>query len=692
MTNRISFMNKLYSLFLVCFITTTVLARVPISPVFLPDSIKSTNTVVIQDSTIVIDSSQVKEPKGVALKPIFKESLFSKGTNAPTLQQIDILEHDYKYTGNIFTLLPFGVLKDLGAAGARNEMLLYGFGFDNISYLADDININDRFNNSLDLHLFPSESISKLELLPLARGFLLNNYNNPVSVNFTTRDSINLVPYSRIRYLQAPDEEGFIDAIFSAYLMSRLNATVEVSNMSKADSYINSEYGNWTVATKLRYLLSNSMNILLNYSHNSVRTPLNGGVDYASIASQYSGTAIDSIMFEKLNAPVRYETRYLKSTINNLSMQVLGNFLDNLPSTLSFYYQSGLKEFRQNETDRNTNLAVIFNDNRYSTYGLKYSQSLNTKYAELDLLAGYENTTLDSPLLMGVRSFSSLSLAGVASLKLFDNSVRPNVFAKYLVFDEESFVGFGSDITLAFTESIKLYGGVSGFAKPYSLLVKELIQSESRSSKLYIIEGGLQYSTESLNLSFGLTSIKEDKKPFAIGKAVIDTSITDEIGGFMVKDVNKTSINLSASLSFWDMILTTNASYYLSNESYYLDTPKFTLSGGIYYKNILFDEALNLKTGINYYLYGDRYASNYDYQSSLSYKYMYDDSGSVLPINDELFSTDFRLDFFAAGTIQKLATLYFTFENILGSQYFITPYHPMPGRTIRFGVSWEFFN
>lgn len=160
----------------------------------------------------------------------------------------------------------------------------------------------------------------------------------------------------------------------------------------------------------------------------------------------------------------------------------------------------------------------------------------------------------------------------------------------------------------------------------------------------------------------------------------------------MLKNVNKTSINLSANLTIWKVLFSTNASYYLTNDDYNLDTPDFTLSGGLYYKDILFEDALDLKTGLSYFLYGNRYMSKYDFQSSLSYRHIYNNTGSIVPLSNEMFSPDFRLDFFAAGTIQKLATLYFTAENILGTQYYIVPYYPMPGLTIRFGVSWEFFN
>jgi len=51
-----------------------------------------------------------------------------------------------------------------------------------------------------------------------------------------------------------------------------------------------------------------------------------------------------------------------------------------------------------------------------------------------------------------------------------------------------------------------------------------------------------------------------------------------------------------------------------------------------------------------------------------------------------------KLDFTLAGEIRGAAIFYFIWENLLGNQYYITPYYPMPERNIRFGLAWELFN
>jgi hypothetical protein len=60
--------------------------------------------------------------------------------------------------------------------------------------------------------------------------------------------------------------------------------------------------------------------------------------------------------------------------------------------------------------------------------------------------------------------------------------------------------------------------------------------------------------------------------------------------------------------------------------------------------------------------------------------------------DDYLFKSSNQIDFFLAGQLQERAILYFVFENLLNSKYFIVPYYPKQERSVRFGVAWEFFD
>src|SRR4030043_44135 len=177
---------------------------------------------MLTDSLAVKDSL-LQKVRVDTLLPLQYNGLIRNYQHGVVIKKDEINQLDYRYTGNIFSGLPFGYLKNLGWLGQPNEIILYGFGFGNISFLQDGIPINNRIQNSSDANQIQSEYIDSVEILPLPVGFFYETFNNSVVVNFITRDRISPRPYTRIRFYQAPEEEGFIDAVFSAYLMSRLN-------------------------------------------------------------------------------------------------------------------------------------------------------------------------------------------------------------------------------------------------------------------------------------------------------------------------------------------------------------------------------------------------------------------------------------------------------------------------------------
>ena len=140
-----------------------------------------------------------------------------------------------------------------------------------------------------------------------------------------------------------------------------------------------------------------------------------------------------------------------------------------------------------------------------------------------------------------------------------------------------------------------------------------------------------------------------------------DTNYISDISGF----------GLNLNYSVWKIYLETASSFYWqqNSSSLFYEFPKTKSSVGIYYRDILFNSNLNLKTGfVSYYTGKSRYTLGADIPAST------------------------RIDFTLSGEIRKVAMVYFTWENLLGTNYYIIPYYPMPGRSIRFGIAWELFN
>jgi len=105
-------------------------------------------------------------------------------------------------------------------------------------------------------------------------------------------------------------------------------------------TYTNSEFSIWQINTKLKYFLSNSVNISAYYGYVDSKVGLNGGVDVDSISRITDD--INSILYEPLRAPVVHPFQKLETTQHNFVLRTLAKPFDDSKLDLSFYYRYGL--------------------------------------------------------------------------------------------------------------------------------------------------------------------------------------------------------------------------------------------------------------------------------------------------------------------------------------------------------------
>jgi len=145
------------------------------------------DTLSIKPDSIITSDSLLIVTKRDSIAPLYSSPLTETSFIASNK---DLLKLEYQYTGDYLRLSQFNFIKNLGFTGQPNETFLYGVGNNAVSYLLDGISYNDRQANSLNLNLIQSEDVDSIEVIPLPRGFLYGAYNNPVSVNFITKDFI----------------------------------------------------------------------------------------------------------------------------------------------------------------------------------------------------------------------------------------------------------------------------------------------------------------------------------------------------------------------------------------------------------------------------------------------------------------------------------------------------------------------
>ena len=553
---------------------------------------------------------------------------------------------------------PFSFIKDKGFIEENNETFLYGAGAGGISFLQNGILYNDHFTNSLDLNNIQTGSVDSIEIVPSPRGFLYSLSPNPVTINFITKDYLSVTPYSRIKYIQGPSGEAYVDGFFSALLLKDLNVSFDITNRNLDSSFVNSDFNIWQVKTNLKYFLSNSLNITGSYGYIKSNKGLNGGIDVDTILK--NNPDINSVLYDDITAPVNFPYRREEYLQHYFTVSLLSNAFKKLSGNLDFYFR-----FNQDKISGiDSSLSELKNKNKI--YGINLKQEFDQKFYSISLLGNFEHinyntsTIENSVYSIAENNLDNLSLASIFSLNLLNGNLIPSVFYKFFrgkdyYLQYNSLYGLGADITYKPDDKFKFYLGYSNY---------EISRS---SDKINNAEASVQYSAQDASIA-----LKVFSRDLALGKSAPGT--------FYYDNKNLTGLGLNLDYKFKEILLETSGEYFLNAEKNFENLmPDFNFMSGIYYKDILFNSNLNLKTGFVFYYTG---------KQNLLPVYS---PGTLAYFNNEI-APSITINFTLVGEIRKVAIIYLTWENLLGKQYFITPFFPMQPRGVRFGLGWELFN
>lgn len=654
---------------------------------FKHDSLSLAGSTPVPDSLI---SDSILTAARDSLTPIYTKGFLSAVYHGTIIKKEKFQKDDYRYAGDLFKYSLPSFVYDLGWLGQPNEISFYGKGFQNVSYIIDGINFNSRITNSFDLYKIQSESIDSMEIIPLAKGFLYGSYNNPVAVSIYTNDTVSFTPHSRIRYFQAPDDEIYFDASFSAYLMSRINFSFEMTNSTISSRFDNGAYGGWRVSSKLRYMLSNKINFVAGYKYVKTETQLNGGA---------AAENKEEINFDNLLSSVFYPTssnfssRYQKYNQHNFYLKLLANVFEGVKTDISFYYLFDNTEFRQNERTSIKEIPVIINDNEFKTAGVSLKQDLSFSIFRLQFLSNFESTKFNAGFLYNGQTINNFSFGGSAMVNLLNGMLVPSFFTKYLKYDNSNSLGTGADVNFKITPTINLYGGYSAFERQNSLFINDINNNPMPpvQQNINTFEAGIKLYDNFIYGSASFFNTKNDNDLFYTIDKTADTLLINEASGYFTKGTNIGGINANINLRFWKLFVSANSTYYFNHDKEKLSLPEFTFFGGVYYIDTLFKTNLKLKAGINFYINGSQNYFTYDFQRNLQIQYA-NTGSSITLINNEVSDISYQLDLFVAGQFQDSAILYITFENVLGKDYYFVPYFPKQPRSLRFGISWDFLN
>ncbi|MBK6913939.1 MAG: Plug domain-containing protein [Ignavibacteriales bacterium] len=339
------------------------------------------------DTTFVSDSSLTDSSSLVRLKPdsliVLNSKCFSE--NSFFINNKDITFNDYRYAGDFLRIFPFTFIKDLGFIGQPNEIYLYGVPSSAATYMNDGIYFNNRFTLQTDLNHIQTESVDSIEVINLPRGFYTEQ--NLILLRSTSLKKIFIQNNLSLELSITKDRLAKLlwDGKFSINAFKRINISADVSNTKVDNRYVNSDFSLWRAGVKVKYFLSNSINLIGSYYHIKSVAGFNGGVDVDSIAT-YS-TDINSILYDNVLAPVKYPTRFLKSTQHHFALRTLADFEGWGRSDIQLYYKFTLDEDYE---PLNTYENKLTNKNK--VIGISSSQTFEYGFGKLILFGNYEKT------------------------------------------------------------------------------------------------------------------------------------------------------------------------------------------------------------------------------------------------------------------------------------------------------------
>ncbi|MDX1702338.1 MAG: putative porin, partial [Melioribacteraceae bacterium] len=364
-------------------------------------------------------------------------------------------------------------------------------------------------------------------------------------------------------------------------------------------------------------------------------------------------------LYDPAIAPVLYPNRKLDVTQHNFSLRTLANPFDNSKLDLSFYYRYG-----HNELGDFLDSADYKSDNKSYTYGGLLNYHYIYDFISLQLFGSYEKSDFDFNTTNGFNNSKDelYYLGGLLTLSAFNKNLRFSIFYKdgHEEKTDFRFNGKGADVKYTFGDNFSFYAGYS-------------VRNVYGDSDVPTIEGGIKYYNFNLDLDIKYFNNEYVSHLYFRGdpKYYGDHLFSTE------------GLGLIINYKIWIFRLESNTSYYFNINEANLDEagyekpnslPDWQFIGGVYVNDIFFDKNLDLKAGFKFTYTGKIETSRYYSGINLT----------VEPTN--------KLDFTLAGEIKGAAIFYFIWENLIGNQYYITPYYPMPERNIRFGLAWELFN
>jgi len=658
----------LYSALLFLLFTHCAIAQVPIA-----------DTTSIDTTTVAATADSLGPPR-IPLSLIGSIDRTLTPDNLLTDSIINFT--DYRYLGDLLSTMPGMFIRDFGTTGPWQQVSVGGMDARSVQFLSDGVPLNDAFSGQFDLYLYPTENIERIERISGTRAFLYGLNGTGGTFNLVTKNRKAIHPYSHIRYSEAGYGYSIVDGLFSQDILRGLNLSAGAFHHTFGGRFANSDYDQWNGRARLRYNISNSVNLFASEMFNQTYLGLWGGVNIVR-------TPTDSL-YDRINATIQNSDAYEKLTRHDLQAGIAFRSPcdTNAISTLTIFYSTQLREYRDEENRPSSNGVFFVQDQDARWYGARVN---------------HQRTIGEQPLEIGAEIITRRALAIMKETQLsaFGRMEFPveSFFTVSPYARLDNFLGFtrissGSDITANIRNDLHVSGG---FAQAYRYPTLQEARGLPQTSSDVVTDyerSSLGWFPERHRLWEGVLSWHAGRcynMEARFFHRIIDDAIVPGIfdsasstGYYEFRRNKQISISGAAITGSFRL-----GSFVLEGEAQYLDIvndddpvqtlPRWSATGGIFFWDTLSGGHLNLKIGLR-----GRTFSSYVGREFNTLVLSYTRNGQATTIDASAAG-----DFFVIAKLGD-AYIHFIMENLFDRRYVMNTFYPITDRTIRFGVSWEF--
>jgi outer membrane cobalamin receptor len=589
---------------------------------------------------------------------------------------------DYQYLGDILETFPGVYIRNLSSPGQYYQINVRGQDWRGVAVLQDGRLLNDPASGIYNLFQYSTEYADRVELVTGPRAFLYGVNSTAGAVNVLTRNYNSNRAFTKLNYFQGAYGYASTDGTFSQNVSRKINLTLGFQYQGFDGRFLNSLDDSWSGRAKVRYNVSKDLNIILSEYLTSSKTDLNGGIDL----SRTLGLGRDPF---GVQATVKNAESYEKIARNDVDLSVVGTFLGDSTnvSTLSLYYSNNFRQYRDEENRYTpSNGIFIMSDHTSSWMGATFSQNFDTELQRFSMGLNFELRQIEGSPNLGRHRNTIGSVWGKEEL-LLGRFLTVAGYGRLDSYLGNRYAGAGADATLHLGPGISLFGGLSvshrmpNYMELYwtdSTVTRPRAPSAEQHRTVELGAEIADTSGSSLRVAYFHRTVNDPIRFIPAAGTYAFPTFAIENGA----NIATNGIEARFRLRLWVLSLEGVGTYLLQSEggTKLQDLPKFALSGGVYYWNKPLENRLELKAGFRG-----------RYQSGQSGALLNPEVIAYVPNSGTQIGYASTVDFYLIAHVGD-AYVHLIWENLLSTQYYATPFYPGIDRSIRFGLSWDFWN